>query len=477
MSVVLLKGEPIKIERLDLDLSNKFRLFFDLCLRHGKYILAVADSLTLSVFLALALNGFTPTHFISVAFLITVWASLAFFKHTYASVLTEDAEIIVRRIFYHWVTFMAASWILYPILFQTIYTYKNYLLGLLYVGIAAFATRVLFLSVRKKYKYLLIKKRKIAIIGDNSYSKQLTQNIRERCSEYQIERCFDKGDISLVATDHEHPSDIFLMAQNGIREIFCCISSLNSNQIQQLLNEADKYMIRVRFLPDNLSFTDRIKIDTINKVPVFILRPEPLLSDKNKLVKRVFDICFSLLVLVFILSWLTPILWLIIRLESKGPLFFKQKRTGLDNHNFYCYKFRSMVAENPVADSMQASKNDGRLTKVGAFLRRTSIDELPQFFNVLAGNMSVVGPRPHMLFHTDQYRKKIGAYMIRHYVKPGITGLAQINGYRGPTKELVDMQHRVEFDIDYVENWNFMLDMKIIFLTVWNLIHYDENAC
>jgi lipopolysaccharide/colanic/teichoic acid biosynthesis glycosyltransferase len=136
-----------------------------------------------------------------------------------------------------------------------------------------------------------------------------------------------------------------------------------------------------------------------------------------------------------------------------------------------------MVAENPVADSMQACKNDGRLTKVGAFLRRTSIDELPQFFNVLAGNMSVVGPRPHMLFHTDQYRKKIGAYMIRHYVKPGITGLAQINGYRGPTKELVDMQHRVEFDIDYVENWNFMLDMKIIFLTVWNLIHYDENAC
>jgi exopolysaccharide biosynthesis polyprenyl glycosylphosphotransferase len=216
-------------------------------------------------------------------------------------------------------------------------------------------------------------------------------------------------------------------------------------------------------------------IEGFGHIPVISFRQEPLENVLNRFLKRSFDILFSLFVIIFILSWLVPILAIIIKLESKGPLFFVQMRSGKDNAAFKCYKFRSMRVNND-SDKKQASRQDARITKVGAFIRKTNIDELPQFFNVLIGDMSIVGPRPHMLSHTEEYSKLISKFMVRHFLKPGITGWAQVSGYRGETRTIDAMERRVEADVWYLENWSFLLDLKIIFLTMWNTFKGEENA-
>jgi putative colanic acid biosynthesis UDP-glucose lipid carrier transferase len=205
------------------------------------------------------------------------------------------------------------------------------------------------------------------------------------------------------------------------------------------------------------------------------LRTIPLDIEVNKRLKRIFDIVFSLVVILGILSWITPLIAVLIRLESKGPVFFKQKRNGLNYEEFYCYKFRSMHL-NPIADLEQVQKNDPRITKVGKIIRKTSIDELPQFMNVLLGNMSVVGPRPHMVSHTEMYAKSVDKFMVRHFIKPGITGLAQINGFRGEVETETDIINRVKYDIFYLENWTLLLDVKIIFTTIINTIKGEKKA-
>lgn len=201
----------------------------------------------------------------------------------------------------------------------------------------------------------------------------------------------------------------------------------------------------------------------------------PLQDGFNQFVKRSLDIVLSIIVILCILSWLTPILALLIKLDSSGPVFFKQLRSGKNNQPFVCYKFRSMYV-NDLADIAQATLNDARFTRFGRFLRRTNLDELPQFFNVLINDMSVVGPRPHMLAHTEKYKKLLDNYMVRHFVKPGITGWAQASGYRGETKLLSEMDVRVQHDVYYLENWSFFFDVRIIVLTTWLLLRKDEKA-
>jgi putative colanic acid biosynthesis UDP-glucose lipid carrier transferase len=191
--------------------------------------------------------------------------------------------------------------------------------------------------------------------------------------------------------------------------------------------------------------------------------------------KRTFDIVFSLFIIIFILSWLYPILAILIKLGSSGPVFFVQLRTGRDGAHFRCYKFRSMRL-NTDADKLQATRNDERVTRFGAFLRKTSLDELPQFFNVLAGNMSIVGPRPHMVSHTEEYSQLTDKYKARHSHRPGITGWAQINGLRGEAADTNAILKRVDADVWYLKNWSFLLDLKIIFVTFWITIKGDKNA-
>ena len=218
-----------------------------------------------------------------------------------------------------------------------------------------------------------------------------------------------------------------------------------------------------------------MKMEYYGYLPILSLRDIPIEDPLNQFVKRMFDIILSLIVIIGLLSWLSPILALLIRLESKGPVFFRQKRNGLDYKEFYCYKYRSM-RENPEAHIHQVRKNDVRITKIGKFLRKTSIDELPQFINVLFGEMSVVGPRPHMVSHTHMYAERIDKFMVRHFVKPGITGLAQTSGYRGEVETENDIINRVKYDIFYLENWSLLLDVKIVFQTVFNALKGEEKA-
>ena len=262
-----------------------------------------------------------------------------------------------------------------------------------------------------------------------------------------------------------------------IDEIYCSMQSMEEKLARYLIKEADRHMIRIKFLPDFYQvLRRRSSIEYMGSVPVLSIRQEPLTVDSNIIIKRVFDFVFSICVIVFILSWLTPIIGLLIKLESKGPIFFKQDRAGINNKPFKVFKFRSMRKVKGVDENKQAVKYDVRLTKLGAFLRKTSLDELPQFWNVLLGNMTVVGPRPHMVSQTDKFSKEVDTYMVRHFAKPGITGWAQVNGCRGETKTREAIEQRVSHDVWYIENWSLILDLKIIFLTVWNILRGEENA-
>ena len=262
---------------------------------------------------------------------------------------------------------------------------------------------------------------------------------------------------------------------SGVEEVFVSIDTNRMSDLTDLIKEGEKQCIRLKFVPDLTALETNFRFDMMGDFTVLSARSEPLEAIENRFKKRLFDIVMSLGVVIFILSWLYPILAIIIKLQSSGPVLFKQLRSGRDNKPFWCYKFRSMRVNNE-SDDRQASADDDRITPIGRIMRRTSLDELPQFFNVLFGYMSIIGPRPHMLAHTEQYRKIIDKYMVRHFLKPGISGLAQVNGYRGETKDPRLMEKRVENDIWYMENWSLMLDIRIVFLTIINVFRSDKNA-
>lgn len=264
--------------------------------------------------------------------------------------------------------------------------------------------------------------------------------------------------------------------EKGVDEIYCTLPGTNDQKILRMLNFAEKHMIRFYIVPE---FYRNIKkslvMEVIESIPLLTVRREPLQAAYNRALKRAFDIIFSACVLVTIYPILYLVVGLLIKVSSPGPVLFKQKRTGLYGRDFKCFKFRTMKV-NSQADSLQAVKNDPRKTRLGDFLRKTNLDEFPQFLNVLRGEMSVVGPRPHMLKHTRQYSALIDKYMVRHLVKPGVTGWAQVTGYRGETKTLEQMEGRVKRDVWYIENWSFFLDLKIIVVTVLNMFKGEKNA-
>lgn len=265
---------------------------------------------------------------------------------------------------------------------------------------------------------------------------------------------------------------------NRIDIIYCALPGTRRQEITDLMEFCERNTIRFRVIPSAESFIPVVKTSDLEfhgSVPVSKLRKEPLDRGMNRSLKRAFDIVFSASVILFVFTWLFPLLAVLVKLSSRGPVFFKQMRLGRDNKQFVCWKFRSMRM-NQEADVKQATKDDPRVTRVGRFLRKSNLDEMPQFLNVLLGHMSVVGPRPHPLRLNDQYRDIIDKYMVRHFVRPGITGWAQVNGLRGETRTPELMERRVELDVWYLENWSFWLDLRIIVKTVTNMFGKDENA-
>lgn len=352
--------------------------------------------------------------------------------------------------------------------------YQLYVLALLFTVLIIY--RILFFSILRKYRRKGGNALSLVVIGKDANLKKIRQEFDDPEMGYRYNGFFD---------DKYSKSSHYLgkivdcfgyILQNEVDEIYCVASKFNHKQLKNLIDFADNNLIKVKIILDNKEIYSRaMSIESYCNVPVLNLRKVPLDTEFARILKRGFDIVFSSLVIIGILSWLTPLLYVLIKWESPGNLFFKQKRHGFKRRPFWCYKFRSMTA-NTDADSKMASKNDMRITRIGKILRKTSLDELPQFFNVLMGDMSVVGPRPHMELHTTDYETSVDKYLVRHFVKPGITGLAQVKGYRGEILKKADILNRVRLDIFYVEKWTMSLDLRIITQTVANAVRGEKNA-
>lgn len=357
--------------------------------------------------------------------------------------------------------------------------YADYGVYFLAVGFLMFLMRFLFFLYRKGNRVKIGRKIysfNTVLIGNNKFSKSLMSNndLRQSMGIRGIYSIKENGSETqyIGGTDKLFED----LEEVKINNIIFCDDEIELELYNRIVDIAEQKMIRVYMVPDfKYVSMEPYHFDKINEVPFLKLIREPLANPKKQVLKRTFDIVFSLFVIVFLLSWLIPIVALIIKLESKGAVFFKQKRSGLNNEPFECIKFRSMTV-NKSSDLITTTKNDSRVTKFGAFIRKTSIDELPQFINVFLGDMSVVGPRPHMLSQTELYSKITKKYMTRHIVKPGITGWAQVMGSRGEIFSDKDMEKRIEKDIWYIQNWSFFLDIKIIFLTLYNIVKGDEQA-
>ena len=407
------------------------------------------------------------------------WLVVAYFLNIYSLnrlfKMEEVVKDLIKAISFHLLVLTAFLFLIKGSLFSRQHLTFTFMLILLLLPI----WRVFALYLIKKYRELGFNNINIVIVGVNKTAFDLHNFfINDSANGYNLLAVFSDEKPKYQFDCNSHPISELenYCLENSISQVYFTLPYTNNNLMEKLLTFSDRKMIRFRIVPDYSTFKSRkIGFDFYGNLPVLTLREEPLQRNFNRITKRLFDLFFSSLVILFILSWLYPILFILIKLDSKGPVLFKQIRSGIDNKNFECYKFRSMKVNNS-SDLKQAVKNDDRITTLGKFLRKTSLDEFPQFLNVFKGEMSVVGPRPHMIKHTDDYSKLIDNYMVRQLVKPGITGAAQANGFRGEIVKFEDIKNRVEYDVWYIENWSILLDVKLIFLTIINLIKGQENA-
>ena len=346
-----------------------------------------------------------------------------------------------------------------------------------YVGLSRFVLTYVYTVLPKRFRW----SKNVALIGHNDYLAAVEGSFGHDHAFYHVNtiKYYDKieqrSKEEKVAQFRRYFEEV---SKLGIHDVFLVSTPDINTYSKELIMAANHECVQLNFVPAvtaTLSYGsakgDAVRVD----LPVIRAHEDSLSTMENRVKKRIVDLFISGLVLLFILSWMVPIIGLLIKLQSPGPIFFKQPRSGRNNQTFGCYKFRSMVV-NKDSDKAQASKDDKRITPIGKFLRKTNLDEFPQFINVFLGQMTVVGPRPHMLSHTEHYSKLIQHYMVRHFVKPGITGWAQVNGYRGETKDPKLMAKRVEFDLEYITNWSSMLDFKIIFMTALNMLRGEKNA-
>ena len=324
------------------------------------------------------------------------------------------------------------------------------------------------------YRARRVSRRGVVVVGPiENISTLLNQLAKDRGTGYSILGYFcdeapQKADPIIPYLGKYDDFDAYLNSRETVVEIFCTLSSVDQARIRHLVDYCDNHLLSFIGLPSPYSFiSHRVKMLSIDGTSAVTLQTSPLEDFDNAALKRGCDLIVSAGLLIFVFPFVYLIFGTLIKLSSPGPIFFRQKRSGLNGKEFDCYKFRSMRV-NADSDSKQATEHDPRKTRIGDFMRRTNIDELPQLINVFLGDMSLVGPRPHMLKHTEEYSVLIDKYMMRHFVRPGITG------FRGETKELWQMEGRVKKDIWYIEHWNFALDLWIMIQTV--LTTRSKNA-
>ena len=392
-------------------------------------------------------------------------------------------EQIMVRVLRNMVPFVLLS-VCILLLFHFEFSHSR-LFGLFYIVLI-----LVIVSYRLAFRYFLelYRKqggnvRKVILIGSHENMQELYHAMTDDpTSGYRVLGYFEDfpsdrypSDVSYLG----HPQEVnnFLKQNVGrVDQLYCSLPSARSAEIVPIINYCENHLVRFFSVPNVRNYLKRrMHFEMLGNVPVLSIRREPLELLENRIVKRTFDIVCSTLFLCTIFPFIYIIVGVAIKMSSPGPIFFKQKRSGEDGKEFWCYKFRSMRV-NAQCDTLQATEHDPRKTRIGEIIRKTSIDELPQFINVFKGDMSIVGPRPHMLKHTQEYSSLINKFMVRHFVKPGITGWAQVTGYRGETKELWQMEGRVMRDIWYIEHWTFLLDLYIMYKTVYNAIHGEKEA-
>ena len=392
-------------------------------------------------------------------------------------------EQIMIRVLRNMVPFVLLS-VCILLLFHFEFSHSR-LFGLFYIVLI-----LVIVSYRLAFRYFLelYRKqggnvRKVILIGSHENMQELYHAMTDDpTSGYRVLGYFEDfpsdrypSDVSYLG----HPQEVnnFLKQNVGrVDQLYCSLPSARSAEIVPIINYCENHLVRFFSVPNVRNYLKRrMHFEMLGNVPVLSIRREPLELLENRIVKRTFDIVCSTLFLCTVFPFIYIIVRVAIKMSSPGPIFFKQKRSGEDGKEFWCYKFRSMRV-NAQCDTLQATEHDPRKTRIGEIIRKTSIDELPQFINVFKGDMSIVGPRPHMLKHTQEYSLLINKFMVRHFVKPGITGWAQVTGYRGETKELWQMEGRVMRDIWYIEHWTFLLDLYIMYKTVYNAIHGEKEA-
>ncbi|MBS1921533.1 MAG: undecaprenyl-phosphate glucose phosphotransferase [Bacteroidetes bacterium] len=408
------------------------------------------------------------------------WIAAAWISNLYGQKYISSFESFSQKTFRAYIYFLAFVMI-YIVLFKQESLSRLFIMTvLLSVGLVVLINRLVYLVIGQYVRNREQFTRKVLIVGYNEVSKKLAQQLEEDALNTKIIGYCENGqevhELSNYPIIGGLNNVIEVSKQYQVNEIFSTVAPDGNEQIYELMQKADQACIRFKLVPNFNVFTRLpVHVDYFGSLPVLSLRKEPLDDIANRIRKRIYDFVVSSLVTIFILSWMIPLVGLLIWIESRGPIFFVQVRTGKDNRPFRCIKFRSMKM-NKESNTLQAKKGDRRITRIGKFLRKTSLDEFPQFLNVFVGSMSVVGPRPHMLKHTDDYSRVINKYMVRQFAKPGITGWAQINGFRGETKSVWDMEKRVECDIWYLENWSLWLDTRIIFMTAYRIFAGDINA-
>ena len=465
---------------------------------HGNDLIRIAiiigDFLLLNLLVYLCLGQFddkTPDYFMdhnAVVFMVANFAMLVaeYFFNTIAYHRRLSAIDLLRRVFMLSATQSALMFFLLRSISRGggFFKFMYYFAGFLFIALllARLIERGIILYLRAKGKNT----QSILFVGNDPANLMLYHDMLENSSagtyvkgyyadepiENAPEQFVHLGNLQQLNAQMEEDKD---KTNLGIDLLFCCLSHDESAFINRVIHFCDNHVVHFYYVPrmsGNLHL--RLIPELYGDVTLFTNRREPLTFIENKFLKRTFDIVVSALTCLVLLPFL-PIIALIIKMQSPGPLFFVQNRTGLNGHTFKCYKFRSMHVNNQ-ADTLQATKDDPRKFPFGEFMRKTNIDEFPQFFNVLKGDMSIVGPRPHMMLHTEMYGKLIDKYMVRHFCRPGITGWAQVTGFRGETKELWQMEERIRRDIWYLENWTFWLDLKIILKTALTIIRPDKKA-
>ena len=429
--------------------------------------------------------GNFPPHFKRLLVLMTLCYGIC---QLYVGVVVHQrfitGDLILKRLFETFFSFMLLSmtvlWVFRWPLFSWRFMVPLYGGALLVMLFFRFIIR----WVLKRYRSLGRNSNSAIFVGDVSRIAELFKRMTADASTgYRVKGYFADAPVQLAMDlgveylgTPANFAEVMTSQKKKIDYVYCTLTDERSMELHEILHYCETNLIRFCSIPAAFSYVKHtMAIEMMANTPVFYVHNEPLESTSNRALKRFFDVVFSLLVLCTIFPIVFIIFGTWIKLSSPGPIFFKQKRSGLGGKEFWCYKFRSM-RQSAEADTKQATRDDPRKTRVGELMRKTSIDELPQFINVLRGEMSVVGPRPHMIKHTEQYSQIIESYMVRHFVKPGITGYAQVTGYRGETSELWQMEGRVQRDIWYIEHWSLSLDLFIIYKTIANALGGEDKA-